>query len=827
MNNKIKFLKSLFLPLFLILFFTINITSDHISDIFSRIGQQASVIKSTRVENIYNISPSKKFPGVFNFEYQYAKLPTNKKEANFDLSILPFDEEKARAVLKQEYGLEYVDFGPIRDAWGYPVRENAFMKKEETKKQSFLDSLKINKALAYDEDTQNPGVYNCRANTSITGYFKAYFEDVALNTSVGFDDPAYGEGRREEACQVLQDISEMIMLDQTNVTPDILFEMNNPSMPPGALAGASSYFDYNSTNPNNGSLHRHIISQQDPTPEAGNFDAFILTNFSVNWSVDSSLNQNTYDFYTVMWHEMMHALGFRRLLPAVISQTGVEHTHGTFDSHTYKDESLQNRFITAVTNLLNVPVGAPSPWFVTNQVVYRGVKNILGATPDGIRPIYSPTSWQQGSSLSHFDMNRAGGEEYVMHPSIGTNTDREIHEHELEVLCHLGYMVEGLAGCEVPTPVAMDDYVFLNETNSVCIKPLINDVPVGPGSLGSLHINSVTPISIEQGDTIDYYSNGNCNGALLPSMYGARSILFTPSSLNVDRVLKYSNKRSNSIRLSNEAVILTLPPLPSCEDVTDPNEYVCNGGFDAVSPPGNEVYSLIHCSSWGTSSNIGAYGYVLNTCNFSGTPDVIMEDSYIPAGFAASSSPAPTGTTFPYLRSGVFDNIGTGHSFERTIMMLGQPLTPGEEYILSFDHAYKGLLPGFEIDFYVIMSTPVSLSMSTPIPNPNQNIFNQVQSGNPLEWHSYSQNFIANNTYISVVFYADGVKNEPQSWNYFDNISIRPVNAPPPPPPPVYLGSLTGHLYQDLNQNGSYQSSTEPRLSGIQVGLFQDGSNMP
>ncbi|MDQ5901399.1 MAG: hypothetical protein QG580_114 [Patescibacteria group bacterium] len=786
---------------------------------------QASLIGQIS-ENIYNISPSKEFPGVFNFQYQYSKLPVNKKEANFDLPILPFDEEKARAILKQEYGLEYVDFGPIRDAWGYPVKENAFMKKEEPRKQSFLDSLKTKKVVAYDEDTSNPGVYNCRANTSVTGYFKAYFEDVALNTNVGFDDPTYGDGRREEACQVLEDMSEILMIDTTTVTSDILFTRSDQPLPPGALAGASSYLGYYSANPDNGSLHKHIISRQNPTPAQGSFDAFIIINFNgINWSVDSSLNANTYDFYTVMWHEMMHALGLRGLLPSVINETNISYNHGTFDYYTHKDESLQNRFITAVTNLLNVPVGAPSPWFVTNQVVYRGVKNILNAAPDGVRPVYSPTSWQQGSSLSHFDMNRAPGQTYVMHPSIGTNTERDIHEHELEVLCHLGYMVEGLAGCEVPSPVATNDFIQFNGTEPVCVNLLDNDINPG-GSVNQLKINIFEVVASDPGDVIQYFSGSNCTGSIQSNSSGSVSVNIIPTIDTSTRVFRYTNKNSNTNRFSFTALIKTAA---SCESINDPDEYICNGNFEIGDLPG-------------AGNGAGQLSFLcpsdfLGWCNFRPSTDIYTRDLNFDFPWT-NSGPQETYNGIPNNRyiggtnSFVPGNyIGLPTYVESIQTKTLEPILPG-----SYRLVWRGVYlrgggisnvnqkiyisaeplssPSFQESFVsnqtdLLFSVPVNLNSYS---HPNIGLWQEYfldfsipDNGIEYNYIAFDPEFISDtsNIFVSSMFYIDGV-------------SLKKAGT----------SSIHGYIYQDQNQNGS-QQSTELRLAGIPVGLFQAGNNMP
>ena len=826
MKSKLNFLKGVLLSSFLILVFTLNINENIFSKVFSDLGklnQEASVISSTKPNNIYNISPSKEIPGMYNFDYAFDKVTTKLKKGEklFDLPIAQFDDELARKILEKEYGLTNVDFGPIRDAWNYPVKPNAFMKgykKDENKKQSFLDNLKPNKALASDVDTNNPAIYNCRANTSVTGYFKAYFEDVELDNNIGYADPVYGEGRRQEACQVLQDIGEMLMLDTTEVTPDINFMRSDTPMPPNALAGASSYSGYYSTNPDNGSLHKHIISRQDPTPGTGDFDALIITNFTGNtqWDVDSNLNSSTYDMYSVLYHEVLHTLGFRGFLPAVIPETNVPTIFNTFSSFSYQDNTLQNRFITAITNLLNVPIGAPSPWFTTNQVVYQGVKNIVGATPDAIKPVYSPLNWQQGSSLSHFDMDRAPGETFVMHPSIGTNTERQIDDDEKDVLCHLGYMVEG--ECEDPTPVAVDDLVVLDGTETVCIDLLMNDTGNGAGYL---RLNTLEFTSIQLGDLIEYFTGLNCGGSTQSNPFEASSIRLTPTNNSAVRVFTYTNKNiyMDSNRISFPARVITTP---SCESITDPEEYVCNGDFSVAIPYMNLNFgfSQIFCDPlW---ENAPGGDFVLNVCNLYGTPDVIHTD--LTSGFSSITSPAPANTDFPYLRY---------CCLESAVMKLKEPVIPGQEYVLSFRYAINNPTLNLNMKFLLLDDSPeidnINTSGDLIFLDQNQIVYDEnITNSNPWVWIEVEQNFTADSPYESLVFFkrdtAYNIALGQCCWSAFDNISIRRADAPPPPPTPT--GKITGTTYQDLNQNGSYQS-TEQKLPNLQVGLFQTGNPTP
>jgi uncharacterized repeat protein (TIGR01451 family) len=773
-------------------------------------NQTAIVIKSFTSpynSNIYNIKPSKETVGAYTFNYNYAKVSSNQKDTAFDAPIIPFDQKKAGVSSGFEVG--------VRDAWNYPVQENIYMSlKEEPKAQELPSKEKketpsVSGTKNLDADTNNLGVYNCRADTSVTGYFKAYFEDVALSTGVGYADPVYGPNRRAEACQVLQDISELIKLNTLTVTPDIIF-MANQNIPPGALAAASTYFQpKNPIIANDGMLHDYILSGQDPSPTLGQFDALVITNFSgVAWDVDSTLNGNTYNFYSVIYHEMMHALGFRGLLPAVISQTNIPQIHTTFDTFTYKDNTLNNPFINATTSNLEVATGAPSPWFTTNNVVYRGVKNIVNATPDNTDPIYSPSSWQQGSSLSHFDMTRAPGEVFVMNPSIPTNTIRPIHDDEKDVLCQLGYMVDGVSGCEVPGPWAVDDLV---DTSSpvTCVSFLANDITL---SNENLSVNTFDIILTQTGDTINFKDVNDCSNGNSVQALASRSfwLYLDANNLQEDRLMKYSIKNSISNRTSNEAIIINTPIDNSCQN-TPENQFICNGDFEEgtfVEPVSQNYGQLLInvCPS-----------NVIPWCNFWGSVDIFDRS----LGFLNPWQ----GLAGPDTHNGVPNNrylggAGSSDHVESAFAKTKTNLSAGD-YTLSF-YALNRYTVGAPVDIYITDTLPISSSLISPVYTPLTNDIHlqvdlEASNFNNLDnWHQYFSNFSILNSdinykYVLFVYH--------QRW-LMDDVSLTRV-------PSQTFGKITGTTYQDLNQNGSQQTAVEPGLPGLQIGLFQSGSQTP
>lgn len=771
-----------------------------------------------RPSSVYNISVSKDSPGTFKFNYKFdtSRLSSNKDEAYFDIPIAPFNEEMAKKELGEEG--RFIDFGYVRDVWGYPVKENAYHSLKNVKAKEISQNKKSEGDAKNLDPGNSPGVYNCRANTSITGYFKAYFEDVALGTGVGYDDPTFGAGRRAEACQVLQDISELIMLDQTSVTPDILFMANSP-VPPGALAAATAFFGYYQTNPDNGSLHKHIISQQDPTPNPGYFDALILTGFNgISWDVDSTLNPLTYDFYTVLYHEVMHALGFRGLLPATISQTNVSHQHGTFDYYSHEDSSLLNSFINHLDGLLQVPVGAPSPWFITNEVVYQGIKNILGANPDDVVPVYSPSSWEQGSSLSHFDMARSPGDIFVMHPSIGTNTTRSIHEDEKDVLCHMGYRVSGLAGCEGLSPFAQNDFYNL-DTTSYCLTPLNNDLAfVG----GPLTLYSFVPVTIDAGDTYSFYQNVFCGGSPSSSPINAKSVLLNTSNVQTPRVFKYKVVNNTTNRTSQSAMIT----ISSCSN--DPDEYICNGDFEIG------VYSNTLLGQLPQSCPNPALPF---WCVFSQTPDLYSRDfgfvmpwnSY--AGVLDTYDPLVSDRYIGEWSNYTPVNIGDEIFGEAMFTQTKEVLDPGIYELTWYSVVHQNINNNTSNDMRVYISDTQPQLNSYPYDpysiNPNDIYVTTSLSDTNLipndssQWNQYVVNFeVPNNgvQYKYVIFEPVWVAGASlpgiNSINYFDGVSLKKVNFVNPG-----TNTISGYVYQDQNMNSQLDGVDQP-LDGVLVGLF-------
>ena len=743
----------------------------------------------------------------------------------------------------------------VHDIWGNPPEKNIFtdlIKREEAKKKKAKSKLKfpprrslkktsflyevldffIGSAHALDDAHPTiPGIINCRSNNSVQGYFKAYFEDMALNngngTNAGYDDPVKGPARRTAICEVLREIAQIIKLDGSTTprTPDIIFKADLPaSFAANALAAATPVFGLgqSASGADNGSLHKHLVSREDPTPGAGSFDAYVYTNWNICWDVDATTCSNQFIFKTVITHEILHAMGFLGSLAPVVLASGTGANHSTFNEFSYGQANTQGSAINAFFNftqplspVVNAPTGSPSPWFINNLGVYQGRSNYVGANPDGVRAMFNPPSWNPGSSLSHFDQVR-GGTSYMMHPSVGPGETRVIHQHEKEVLCHMGYEVLGL--CEGPTPYAKDDFAQAQQFGGNCLNFMANDLSfTGSNNNLKLHQYEVLPQNLST--NVTFHQNSGCTDSSVTNLSLAKFIkINTSQSVTV----KYQVKDIVSNRISQPARIVSA----SCS--TSGDEYVCNGDFELGIQDGYPVGGCANAAfTAGPTTGIPFWSalagspdfifrnrpnYPNNMCNF---PFTWITTAFLGTNLGSLNIDMPNDGQHAAL-------IVSGEDVRETIYTkLKAPLTVGQWYTISFNTLAHYWMPpaGYPTDFNIkagLTTTPMSFNWEEPI-IPATDYLLAVEELIPISitgqsnWTSVNWDFYADQPYQYLhVHYAkfNGVLGLPVI-GYIDDISIRKAN----------FNSISGVVYNDVNANG-VKDPGEQGLNGLTVKLF-------
>ena len=306
--------------------------------------------------------------------------------------------------------------------------------------------------------------------------FRVDFEDVILGTGVGFDDPTpiqhpvlgnttEGELRRRTVCEVLAYISGVIVV-QGN--PDIVIRTSQTDGG-GFLAAAGPFFRSVNRGFAGGTLFDHITTGTDPTPAPGDYDATIIVDFGYPYHTDWSTDPGRgIDLFSVMLHEVTHALGFLSLT-APDGSSRIGGGYSLFDRFLYGTDAV--RLIDQST--LAFQGGATT--LVSNEVYYQGDRCTQTS------PVYSPDPYRQGSSTSHFDSYRSGIR-YVMRPSTGGGPDREYTVDELTVLCEMGYELKD-GNCNTCAPQGVDDFASTRPGLEVCVAVLDNDINPDGGAL--------------------------------------------------------------------------------------------------------------------------------------------------------------------------------------------------------------------------------------------------------------------------------------------------------------------------------------------------------
>ena len=354
---------------------------------------------------------------------------------------LQTDEHSYCAELPAGSGLEAGEVGFV-DRFNYPWRPSAHLVAEQK------------------NDVRTQAVH--------CGNFRLDFEDVLLNNNIGFDDPTpvnhrvlglttIGEVRQQTVCEVFNYLGSLINIQGS---PDVIIRESR-TIPVGFLAGASPFFAGGVSGIVGGTMYDHITSGIDPTPSSGDYDAFIIFNFGYDLHEDWSTSPGSkFDLYSIALHEIIHTLGFMSL----IDSDGMSRLGSGYSRY---DKMLINRmnqrlvdpgssqFIGSVSDLLS------------DAITFRS------EGCDYANPVFSPSQYRPGSSLSHFDEYRSGVR-YVMRWATGGGSDRELTVSELQVLCDLGYEMRNDI-CKGCAPFGTEDYSSTSPGEIVCIDVLSND----------------------------------------------------------------------------------------------------------------------------------------------------------------------------------------------------------------------------------------------------------------------------------------------------------------------------------------------------------------
>lgn len=181
-------------------------------------------------------------------------------------------------------------------------------------------------------------------------------------------------------------------------------------------------------------------------------DGQIDWNFSYPWAFGDFVSSQQYDFTTVAMHEFLHSFGFMSTLQP--STTGTQRTWTVYDSflRSAGGASLIGADFRVVSGLAGSLTGAGGG-------VYFGGAGALDAYGTLV-PLYAPSTWVEGSSLSHLDgAVFTGSNRGLMNPQVPPGTGvRTLSAVERAIMQDLGYT---LAPLDVTSALTFVGFVFL------------------------------------------------------------------------------------------------------------------------------------------------------------------------------------------------------------------------------------------------------------------------------------------------------------------------------------------------------------------------------
>jgi len=504
-----------------------------------------------------------------------------------------------------------------------------------------------------------------------SGYFRMYLE-----TGCGFDgaDPA-SVARLHVLCQVLNDLSQLINSPCTATGQKINIWVKNISSmggPSGALGVASSFFTvpYSTTasgiadntvwvTANSGiDAYKNVtacitspggIYGSGPTYYHGQM-AFSCAP-SIHWHTDLSTPPaaGEYDLYTVALHEMMHALGFLSLVDHNgASRLGNGYNYFTrFDTHlqmptgtpilssaTAASCGMYNQGFNASLSPTAVlspgsssatcPLGYQTGPYVNHTVCANAIKYVGSTT----QPVYTPSCYEPGSSLCHFEDECSVPAGYVLTPpasndqyfvmcnqgalgpyNAATNPGamkRYPRPEERSVLCDIGYQVNATYG----NAANLNSYSYGGSACGSGMAIGINDGITSTGGFAFTAILTGMPIDINAGTS---------GGSLLSNDYGVSggsfkclevvlgSGTFTTTTGTATTLVQYTpGPGSSGLNLlryipvsatgveGNITYVYVFVPDVNCTPTTC--DYAMNGSFEGVGGDAcGDVYGVMSC----------------------------------------------------------------------------------------------------------------------------------------------------------------------------------------------------------------------------------------
>jgi len=272
------------------------------------------------------------------------------------------------------------------------------------------------------------------------------FDYSANAAGVGFLDASYGAVRKAALTDAGNRFSDMFGSFFSNIATIQLSVSSFDNANTNTLAYAGTSYSYPLSSKSTGGFVLTEITksklQSGVDRNGSQSDATLNVNWGYAWDIDPNVNNTSqFDFYSVINHELTHTLGFGSTIDSTgadlfgvgLSQPGL---WNSFDQ--FLTDGNGNAVIDHGTHLTNQTTWAQAS--VGGSSLYFNGANAVAANGGNLVGLYSPTTWQDGSSASHLDTVAAAYSGMMMTHSIGPGVEeRGYSAVEVGILTDLGY----------------------------------------------------------------------------------------------------------------------------------------------------------------------------------------------------------------------------------------------------------------------------------------------------------------------------------------------------------------------------------------------------
>ena len=417
---------------------------------------------------------------ILEFQQENGQFNLNLRPIELDGSLLAVNQRYTTTVVPPREGDTPFSYRPeeeLRVTQGYPLLRSY------VEENNLVD-------MAFDDESQSLpnilGMVDCSAN-ALGGGFSVFFEDIAYNTGVGFDDSDLGQTRQDAVCSVLGEFESMLLLDQTNLEPGIVVQSSVEGTPDHSLSvvspqyvGGSGFVSTLLADYLRSGVKRSRTSFSDTVSVLGINSGFMRFNFkNIDWSVDTG-DTGDFDLATVTRQNMLRLLGFGSFLG---------HEQENILSSSWQRWTEWDRLLLAdLDNLIDFGTLTFSPLnydsfeggnpdnFDSRILASGGGVGLWGTsiTDASVIPsaltfvpfdIFTPQNWQKGQSVSGLSDPTS-----VSYPILNAGDVKQVNQQEKEILCFLGLAVDGVGGCSKPRSVIQNIYIERQNNRAVCVN---------------------------------------------------------------------------------------------------------------------------------------------------------------------------------------------------------------------------------------------------------------------------------------------------------------------------------------------------------------------